>query len=96
MKLGFFIVFGIVISLITLTILRGSQSLPAHSIWRTGYVTASIAMFVLFLVGMIFGHKMPTELAKAISFIGNSYIIIFVYLSMSLIVLDVLLGINYV
>ena len=95
MKLGFFIVFSLVISLIALSIWRGAQSLPAQSLWRTGYVTASIAMFVLFLVGMIFGHKMPTELAKAISFIGNSYIIIFVYLSMSLIVLDVLLGINY-
>ncbi|MFZ4455043.1 MAG: metallophosphoesterase [Bacteroidales bacterium] len=95
MKLGFAIVFCIVISLITLTILRGSQSLSAHSMWRTGYVTASIAMFVLFLVGMIFGHKMPTEVAKVISFIGNSYVIIFVYLSMSLIVLDVLLGINH-
>lgn len=95
MKLGFAIVFCIFISLITLTILRGAHSLPAQSMWRTGYVTTSITMFVLFLVGMIFGHKMPTELAKAISFVGNSYVIIFVYLSMSLIVLDVILGVNY-
>ncbi|MDD2798012.1 MAG: metallophosphoesterase [Bacteroidales bacterium] len=95
MKLGFAIVFCILISLITLTIIRGSQSLPAQSFWRTGYVTLSISMFILFIVGMIFGHKMPTEVAKIVSFVGNSYVIIFVYLAISLLLLDTILAINF-
>jgi predicted MPP superfamily phosphohydrolase len=95
MRFGFIIVFSIVISLITLSIWRGAQSLPPQSLWRTGYVSACIGMFVLFLVGMIFGHNMPTEVAKVTSFIGNSYVIIFVYLSISLLLLDAILAINH-
>lgn len=89
MKLGFFIIMGIMLSMIGYTILRGWQSLPALSIWRTIYLWSSVGLFIFFLSGMIIGHKLPTELAKAISFIGNSYVIIFVYLLISLLLLDI-------
>jgi len=96
MKYGFlFIALGIILSLVAFVIIRGWQALPAQGFSRMLYVGLSIALFVAFIATMIFGQKMPLGLASGLSFAGNSYLIILIYLLFSFILADVIRMSNY-
>ncbi len=96
MKTAFiFIAFSILISINSYVWVRGWHALPTGSITRPIYLTTMIGCFLALLGGMIFGNMMPLPLARAISFIGFTYIIVFVYLMVSFLAVDVVRLANY-
>ena len=96
MKIGFFIIaFAILLSLNSFVIVRGWQALPPVSIVRPAYLITMIVMFLAMFVAMIFGHLMPPFLGKAISQVGFTYMIVFIYLALSFLVVDVIRLGNY-
>jgi len=91
MKIGFvFIALALLFSLNGYVMMRGWQALSSASALRPVYLTASIVLFVALLTGMIFSNSMPQVVAKAISFAGFTYIIVFIYLFLSFLIVDVL------
>lgn len=96
MKIGFFIIaFAILISMNSFVIVRGWQALPPVSVIRPIYLITMIAMFLAMFIAMIFGHLMPPVLGKAISQIGFTYMIVFMYLSLSFLLVDIVRVGNY-
>jgi len=96
MKTGFIIVaLAILFSLNGYVFLRGWQALPGTSAIRPVFLVTAIILFLSMLAGMIFGNAMPQTVAKFVSFIGFSYIIIFIYLFLSFLVVDVVRIANF-
>lgn len=96
MKIGFIIVaLAILFSLNGYVIVRGWQALPSASTIRPVYFITFILLFLSMLTGMIFGNAMPAVVAKTVSFIGFSYIIIFIYLFLSFLAVDIVRIANY-
>ena len=96
MKIGFIIVALLIFfSINSYVIVRGWHSLPPASALRPIFLVSMIAMFLAFLGSMIFGNVMPLPLAKVVSFVGFSYMIIFVYMFVSFLVVDVVRVANY-
>jgi len=96
MKIGFIIVALVILfSINGYVIVRGWQSLPPVSVLRPAFLVVMLIMFVAFFVGMIFGNVMPLTLAKEVSFVGFSYMVIFCYLFISFLVVDVVRIANY-
>lgn len=95
MKFGFIIVaLALLLSFNGYVFLRGWQSLPATAI-RPVFLATGILLFLTMFVSMIFGNVMPAGVAKAVSFIGNSYVIIFSYLFISFLIVDIIRIANY-
>ena len=96
MKVGFIIVaLAILFSLNGYVMLRGWQSLPNSSYIRPIFLITAIVLFICMFAGMIFGNSMPPTLAKSVSFIGYSYIIIFIYLFVSFLLVDLVRIVNF-
>ena len=96
MKIGFVIVALVLLfSINGYVFLRGWQALPQASSLRPIYLITVILLFLTMIIGMIFGNAMPHLAARTISFIGFSYLIIFCYLFMSFLVVDVVRIANY-
>jgi len=96
MKIGFIIVaLAVLFSLNGYVFLRGWQALSNSSTLRTVYLTSAVLLFLSMLVGMIFGNAMPQIVAKTISFIGFSYLVIFTYLLLSFLLVDIVRIFNY-
>ena len=76
--------------------LRGWQVLSAFGTWKFVVPILIITMFIAFMSTMIFGANMPVGLAKAVSFFGNTYIVVLMYLLLSFLVVDVVRLINLV
>jgi hypothetical protein len=90
MKIGFFIIaFAILFSFNGYIMLRGWQALPPASVFRPIYLISAIVLFIALLSGMIFSNSMPQVVAKAVCFAGFSYIIIFSYLLISFLFVDI-------
>lgn len=75
--------------------LRGWQTLPSIYFIRSTYLMAMITLFLVMMATMIFGNQMSPVIAKNVSFIGFSYIIIFIYLLLSFLIVDVIRIINH-
>ncbi len=90
-----FIAFSILISINSYVWVRGWNSLTAGSIARPIYLATMIACFLALLGGMIFGNLMPMSLARFISFVGFTYIIVFVYLMCVFLMVDIVRIANY-
>ena len=96
MKIGFIIIaLAILFSLNGYVMVRGWQALPPVSVSRPIYLITAILLFLAMMVGMIFGNAMQPVVAKTVSFIGFSYIIVFVYLFLSFLVVDIVRIANY-
>lgn len=89
------IAFSILISINSYVWVRGWNALPNGSITRPIYLTTMIGCFLAFLGGLIFGNMMSLPLARAVSFVGFTYFIVFVYLMVSFLVVDVVRLANY-
>ncbi len=90
MKIGFFIIaFTILITMNGYVIVRGWQALPPVSILRPFFLISMIVLFISMFIGIIFGGSMPHTLGKTISLIGYTYLIVFIYLFFSFLVIDV-------
>jgi predicted MPP superfamily phosphohydrolase len=82
MKYGFFIIMlAIFLALFAYVLARGCQALPAQGYWRQLYAGISILAFLSFFTALFAGQKMPLGLASAMSFVGNTYFIVFLYLA---------------
>lgn len=96
MKTGFILIaLAILLSLNSYVIVRGWQALPPASVYRPIYLVTCIALFIALFVGTIFGNTMSPFMAKAVSFAGFSYIIIFIYLFLSFLAVDLVRIANY-
>ena len=90
MKIGFILIaFAILLSLNSYVMVRGWQALPAASVLRPVYLVTAIVLFLAVLSGMILSNAMPPVVAKAVSFAGFTYIIIFIYLFLSFLLVDI-------
>ena len=95
MKIGFLVIALVILfSLNGYVMVRGWQALPSASVLRPIYLVTAIVLFVCMLVGMLFSNAMPHGVAKAITFAGFSYIIVFSYLFLSFLLVDILRLIN--
>ena len=89
MKITFFIfVITIFLLINSYVIVRGWQALSSTPLYRTIYLTVIISLFVSLVGSMIFGYVLPLPVAKAVSFAGFTYIIIFIYLLLSFLIVD--------
>lgn len=97
MKLGFFLfAFSFLVLTNVYVALRGWQSLALLPTSRIIYLASVITLFLAMMVSMMFGQKMPLLLAKVISFAGFTYILVFVYLLLSFLFVDLLRVLNLV
>jgi predicted MPP superfamily phosphohydrolase len=76
--------------------LRGWQVLSTFGILKFVIPILIISMFVAFMSTMMFGAKMPVGIAKAVSFFGNTYVVVLIYLLLSFMVVDVVRLLNMV
>jgi len=96
MRLGFFIIaLGILLSLNSYVVIRGWQALPPASIFRPIYLISTITLFAFIFIAMFLGNAMPQAIAKVVSFAGFSYMLIFIYLFFSFLVVDIIRVANY-
>ena len=96
MKLIFFIVaFTILISINSYVALRGWQALPNASALRPIYLISVILLFLSLVFTMSVGEYLPHNIAKIIALAGFTYVIVFIYLMISFLVVDVIRIANY-
>jgi uncharacterized protein len=76
--------------------IRGWQVLSAFGTWKFVVPVLIITMFIAFMSTMIFGATMPVGVAKTISFFGNTYVVVLIYMLLSFLVVDVVRLINLV
>jgi len=89
MKRRFFAFFPVVLLSIILYITwRGCQVLPDKDFLRQLYAGGNILFFLFFIGALLFGYKMPIKLASIISFLGNTYLIVMIYLFFSFLIAD--------
>ncbi|VBB47324.1 Metallophosphoesterase [uncultured Paludibacter sp.] len=96
MKYGFFaFILAFFLSMMAYILVRGGQASNYLSpTWKNIYIISSIVLFLLFFVGMIFGNYFPLTIAKTITFLGDSFLLVLVYLTLSFLATDILLLIN--
>ncbi|HET7732947.1 MAG TPA: hypothetical protein VFK73_03835, partial [Paludibacter sp.] len=96
MKIGFFILaLAILLSMNSYVMVRGWHALPPVSVLRPVYLISMLVMFVAMFAGMIFGSSMPPAVGKAVTFVGYTYMIIFIYLFLSFLLVDIVRLANY-
>lgn len=96
MKIAFLIIaLTILFSINGYVMLRGWQTLPSIYFIRSTYLLAMITLFLVMMATMIFGNQFTPEFAKTISFVGFSYVIIFIYLLFSFLIVDLIRIINH-
>jgi len=89
MKSIFFItVFSVFILISTYVTIRGWQALSTFSGLRMTYVIGSILLFIIMLSNFMLRNVFADDIAKSITFVGYSYIIILVYLLLSFLITD--------
>lgn len=95
MKIGFFALMLIFfLAMLTYFCVRGGQALSSFGVWKNVYIVTSVAFFLLFFAGMIFGNYFPLSVAKTITFLGNSFLIVLIYLTLLFFVVDIVLIFN--
>ncbi|MDD3321763.1 MAG: metallophosphoesterase [Paludibacter sp.] len=96
MKIGFFIIaFTVILLINAYVILRGWQALLVTSSLKVYYLIAMIILFLTLIGSMIFGNLLPMPTAKYVSFVGFSYIILFIYLLISFLFVDIIRVLNH-
>ncbi len=89
MKLIFFItVFSFILLITFYVTLRGWQALGGFPNLRTAYVVSNVLLFVLLLSNFMLRNVFPDNVAKVMTFIGYSYIILLIYLLISFLLVD--------
>lgn len=96
MKIGFFaIIFSITLLLNFYVVLRGWQALLAVPAFKVYYLITMIVLFMLMIVSMSFSNLIPMPWAKYLSFAGFSYMVLFIYLLFSFLIVDVIRIFNH-
>ncbi len=96
MKISFLIIaISILLTINSFVIIRGWQALSTVSTIRPYYLATMILFFIALLSSLIFGHLMPHNIAKVVSFFGFTYMIVFIYLLLSFLIVDIVRIANY-
>ncbi len=74
--------------------LRGWQALQPAGNVKVYFLTLSVILFISMFVSMIFGNNMPPLIARTLSFFAFSYLLIMLYLLMSIIAVDIVRIVN--
>ena len=80
--------------MLTYVLSRVGQALSFSLTWKSVYIVTSIVLFLSFFAGMIFGNYFPLPMAKVITFLGNSFLVVLIYLVLSFLATDIILIIN--
>ncbi|MGC3977305.1 MAG: metallophosphoesterase [Paludibacteraceae bacterium] len=92
MRYTFFIFILLVfIGMLSYVLIRGGQALSLSGIWKNVFIISSVVLFLSFFAGMIFGAQMPALLGKNITFWGNSFLVVLIYLVFAFLATDVIL-----
>lgn len=90
MKIGFIVVaLAILFSINGYVIVRGWQALSPASSIRPFYLVGMLLLFIALMSGLILEKIIPSSMEKAVSFIGFSYIVVFIYLLLSFLIVDI-------
>lgn len=96
MKIKFFILaFTVLISINSYVAVRGWHALPNISIIRPIYLFGIIVLFLTLMGTMFFGDYMPKDIAKVSAFIGYTYVVVFAYLLLSFLLVDIVRVANH-
>lgn len=87
--------FSILIFINAYVIWRGWQALSTATFIRPFYLTAMILLFLSMFAGMIFSDSMNQSLSRTISFAGHSYMILFIYLFLAFLCIDIVRSANH-
>lgn len=95
MKYWFFVfMFLFMLMLYGYVALRGWQALqPAGSV-KVYFLSVSAVLFFSMFISMMFGYNMPPAIAKTLSFVVFSYLLLTIYLLLSFLAVDIVRIIN--
>lgn len=92
MKIGFFaFILIFFLTILVYVIVRGTQALSFSPLWKSIYIVLSVTLFLSFFVGMILGNYFPLSVAKTITFLGDSFLIVMIYLVFAFLATDIIL-----
>ena len=95
MKYGFFIIMlSFFLAMFGYVIGRGWQALPNQGYWRQLYAGLSVLLFASFFVALFLGQTMSLGMASAISFAGDTYFLVMIYLLLSFLSADLVRAVN--
>lgn len=95
MKIGFFAFMLIFfLSMLTYVCIRGGQALSSFGTLKGVFIASSIVLFLMFFVGMILGNYFPLPVAKTITFLGNTFLVVMIYLTFAFLITDITLIFN--
>ncbi len=80
--------------MVSYTWIRGAQSLASLTFLKTTYHVITIVLLASLLATLFLGNYFPPLLAKVVSFVGNSYLLILVYLLFGFLLIDLVLLTN--
>ena len=95
MKSVFVIMIAVFTALAAYVAVRGSQVFRDIPIARNTYLVATVLMYVFLIGGMIIGMFSTAPIAKTIAFIGHTSLVVFLYLIISFLLVDIVRLTNY-
>lgn len=95
MKFVFMVMLAIFTALVAYVVARGCQALRDVPVTRNIYLVATILMYVFLIAGMVIGMFSTASIAKYIAFIGHTSLVIFLYLIISFLLVDIVRLVNY-
>ena len=93
--LAIFVALTVLLAINAYVMMRGWQVIPSTSAIRPTYIVSMILLFLFLVAGLIFGRNMEPAIAKLVTFIGFSYLLVFVYLFISFHIVDLIRLANY-
>lgn len=74
--------------------IRGYQAIPSKKSWRIPYILFFILELILFFIGFFFHKSLPDNIMIPIMYICNTWYVSSLYITMSLLILELLRFIN--
>ena len=91
----FIIILTVFTALVAYVALRGCQVLQDDQLICNIYLVTTIILYICFISGVFLERISTTPIAKSIAFVGNSALIIFFYLLMMFVIVDIIRLANY-
>ena len=91
MKITFFIIiFSITLLMVFYVTIRGYQTLNGFPALRLSYLTINIVLFCILLSNFLLRNTFPDPIAKTLTFVGYSYMLVMIYLLFSFLLIDII------
>ena len=95
MKSIFIIMIAVFTALVAYVAVRGCQTLRDIPLARNIYLSVTILMYVFLIAGIAIGMFSTAPVAKIIAFIGHTALIVFLYLIISFLLVDIVRALNH-